>query len=81
MMKRGKKTVGKQCLSRRILAVLLAVCMLFTSSGFQVISAESGTEASSEQKAAGESEAARIAAEKKAAEESEAARIAAEKKA
>ena len=61
----------------RALAMLLAVSMLFTSSGFQVMAQEISTE----QQADAAAEAARIAAEQQAAAEAEAARIAAEQQA
>ncbi|MDY3917860.1 MAG: Cna B-type domain-containing protein, partial [Candidatus Limivivens sp.] len=78
MSRRGKNT-GKQPLTLRALAIVLAMAMLFTSSGFQVLAEEVGTEIQTDN--AQEAEAARIAAEEEAARiaaEEEAARLAAE---
>ncbi|MDD3795529.1 MAG: FctA domain-containing protein, partial [Lachnospiraceae bacterium] len=71
-MKRKTKSIGKRPFSLRALAVVLAFSMMFTSSGFQVLAEEAGTEGQNQTEtgaggSAAEEEAARQAAEEEAA--------------
>ncbi len=77
-MKKGILESQKLKGCRRVMALVLASAMIFSSSGVQTMAQEEAIEAAAEAQAAAEAEAARQAAEAQAAVEAEAARQAAE---